>query len=198
MYIFCNKGCGIMERLSIKLTNYILAKGVIEESEYEIYQYGFQRFLELAINIMCSIIIAVFLDMKFECIVFFLFFIPVRSYTGGFHMEHYISCLLLSCLSLSVILLIVKYFPAAPLSSCILYFISLAAIETIGSVDHLNRNVNEEDNLFFRKRANTILLISLIIFFVLLLSNITRYLLLEALVFTLISISLIIGKIQYS
>ncbi len=67
-----------------------------------------------------------------------------------------------------------------------------------GSVNHPNRNVNEEDNLFFNKRANKILLISLIIFAVLLFSNNTRYLFLEALVFTLMSVSLVIGKIQYS
>lgn len=83
-----------MDRLSTKLTNYILLKGVIEENDFEIYQYGFQRFLELFINIMCSIIIAILLNMKLECIVFFLFFIPLRSYSGGFHMEHYLSCLL--------------------------------------------------------------------------------------------------------
>ena len=67
-----------MDRLSTKLTNYILLKGVIEENDFEIYQYGFQRFLELFINIMCSIIIAILLNMKLECIVFFLFFIPLR------------------------------------------------------------------------------------------------------------------------
>lgn len=187
-----------MERLSIKLTDYILARGVIEESEFEIYQYGFQRFLELSINIMCSIIIAVLLDMKLECIVFFLFFIPLRSYSGGFHMKRYISCLLLSCLSLAGILCIVKYFSVTPLFSCILYVISLAVIKVVGSVDHPNRSVDEEDNLFFNKRANIILFISFIIFIVLLLSGSSRYLLLEALVFALMSISLIIGKIQYS
>lgn len=187
-----------MEHLSKKLTNYILLKGVIEENDFEIYQYGFQRFLELAINIMCSAIIAVLLDMELECIMFFLFFIPLRSYSGGFHMDHYISCLFLSCLSLTGILCIVKHFSAAPLFSCILYFSSLAVIKIIGSVDHPNRSVDDEDNLFFNKRANIILLMSFIIFIFFLLSNNTRYLLLEALVFNLASISLLIGKIQYS
>ena len=60
-----------MNYLSKKLTNYILVKGVIEENDFEIYQYGFQRFLELSINIICSIIIAVLLDMELECIAFF-------------------------------------------------------------------------------------------------------------------------------
>jgi hypothetical protein len=65
-------------------------------------------------------------------------------------------------------------------------------------VNHPNRSVDKEDNLFFNKRANIILLASLIIFAIFLLSNNTRYLFLEALVFTLMSVSLIIGKIQYS
>ncbi len=186
-----------MNHLSKKLTNYILVKGVIEENDFEIYQYGFQRFLELSINIICSIIIAILLDMKLECIAFFLFFIPLRSYSGGFHMKHYLSCLFLSCLSLTGILCIVKYFSSTPLFSCILYFISLVVIKITGSVDHPNRNVNEEDNLYFNKRTNIILIMSFIIFIILLLSNKTRYLLLEALVFTLTSISLLIGKIQY-
>lgn len=187
-----------MDRISIKLADYILSKGVIEESEYEIYQYGFQRFLELAINIMCSIFIALLLDMKLECIAFFLFFIPLRSYSGGFHMENYLSCLFLSCLSLTGILCIVKYFSATLPLSCVLYLTSLAVIKIIGSVNHPNRSVDKEDNLFFSKRANIILLVSLIIFAIFLFSNNTRYLFLEALVFTLMSVSLIIGKIQYS
>lgn len=186
-----------MNHLSKKLTNYILVKGVIEEKDFEIYQYGFQRFLELSINIICSIIIAVLLDMQFECIAFFLFFIPLRSYSGGFHMEHYLSCLFLSCLSLAGILCIVKYLSSTPLFSCILYFISLVVIKITGSVDHPNRCVDEEDNIYFKQRTNIILITSFIIFIFLLLINNTRYLLLEALVFTLTSISLLIGKIQY-
>lgn len=66
-----------MNHISKKLTNYILLKGVIEENDFEIYQYGFQRFLELSINIMCSIIIAILLNMKLECIVFFPLFYPL-------------------------------------------------------------------------------------------------------------------------
>lgn len=187
-----------MDHLSKKLTNYILIKGVIEENDFEIYQYGFQRFLELSINIICSITIAILFDMKLECVAFFLFFIPLRSYSGGFHMEHYLSCLFFSCLSLTGILYIVKYFSPTPLFSSILYFISLMIIKIIGSVDHPNRCVDEEDNLYFNKRTNIISLISFIIFIFFLLANNTRYLLLEALVFALTSVSLLIGKIQYS
>ena len=37
-----------MEHLSIVLTNYIFKKGIIDKKNYEIYQYGFQCFLEVS------------------------------------------------------------------------------------------------------------------------------------------------------
>ena len=39
-----------MEYLSAKLANYILKKGLIDTEAYEIYQYGFQCFLEVSVS----------------------------------------------------------------------------------------------------------------------------------------------------
>lgn len=36
-----------MEYLSHKLTDYILKKEIIKQDSYDIYQYGFQCFLEI-------------------------------------------------------------------------------------------------------------------------------------------------------
>lgn len=51
----------VMEHLAKKLTEYILKKGIITEESFEIYQYGFQCFLELSASTICSIVIALFL-----------------------------------------------------------------------------------------------------------------------------------------
>ena len=47
-----------MEHLAKKLTDYIYEKKIITEELVEIYQYGFQCFLELSVSTICSIIIA--------------------------------------------------------------------------------------------------------------------------------------------
>lgn len=73
-----------MEHLSIVLTNYIFKKGIIDKKKYEIYQYGFQCFLEVSASTICSIVIALLLHMFSECLFFFLLFIPMRSFSGGF------------------------------------------------------------------------------------------------------------------
>ena len=53
-----------MEHLAKKIKQTIIfEKGIITEESHEIYQYGFQCFLELSVSTICSIIIALFLHM---------------------------------------------------------------------------------------------------------------------------------------
>ena len=186
-----------MNFLSKKLTEYILEKGIIEKYNYEIYQYGFQIFLELSLNILCSIIIAVILDMKIECIFFFLFFIPLRSYNGGLHMDRYLSCFLLSCTTLALTLLIVKHFTLDPIFSYLLYAISVFIIIITGPINHPNREVNSEENIRFKAKSNITLALGFIISITFLLLSNHRYLFLEALVYALVSSTLLIGRLKY-
>ena len=186
-----------MNFLSKKLTEYILEKGIIEKYNYEIYQYGFQIFLELSLNILCSIIIAVILDMKIECIFFFLFFIPLRSYNGGLHIDRYLSCFLLSCTTLALTLLIVKHFTLDPIFSYLLYAISVFIIIITGPINHPNREVNSEENIRFKAKSNITLALGFIISITFLLLSNHRYLFLEALVYALVSSTLLIGRLKY-
>ena len=186
-----------MNFLSKKLTEYILEKGIIEKYNYEIYQYGFQIFLELSLNILCSIIIAVILDMKIECIFFFLFFIPLRSYNGGLHMDRYLSCFLLSCTTLALTLLIVKHFTLDPIFSYLLYAISVFIIIITGPINHPNREVNSEENIRLKAKSNITLALGFIISITFLLLSNHRYLFLEALVYALVSSTLLIGRLKY-
>ncbi len=183
-----------MERLSIVFTNYIMQKKVISKENYEAYQYGFQTFLELVLNLICSICIAVFLHMELECLLFFLFFIPLRSYNGGLHLKSYYSCLIFSCMTMTFILLIVKYFYIpAPISFC-LYVILLLFIKFTGAVNHPNRPVTEEENAKFMRKTNKTLLFSLIFALCFFLFHLEKYLLLETLIFFLVFCTLVISK----
>ena len=55
-----------MEKLAIKLTDYILSKDAISEENYDIYVYGFTCFLELSISFISTFIIGICLGMFFE------------------------------------------------------------------------------------------------------------------------------------
>jgi accessory gene regulator protein AgrB len=183
-----------MEKISGIFTDYILKKGIISEEDYNIYLYGFGSFLEILINIICSICIAVFLNMVKECILFFLFFIPLRSYNGGLHLTKYYSCLLFSCLTLLSVLLVIKYFTLGSPISFALFLFSLIQIKVIGSVNHPNRPVNAKEDIYFCKKANLTLILSFIIAIIYAIADSKKFLSLESLVFVLVAITMLIGK----
>ena len=185
-----------MERLSIVLTNYIMEKGVISEESYDVYLYGFQSFLELFFNIICSILIAVVLHMEIECLLFFLFFVPLRSFNGGLHLKSYYSCLIFSCMTMTYILLLVKYISLSSTISFSLFIILLIAVKLTGSFDHPNRPVDEDENAIFIKKTNLTFLLSFLAAIVFLIFQLDRYLLLETLTYLLVFITLVISKLK--
>lgn len=186
-----------MESLSKKLTTYILKRGVISQKNYEIYLYGFQIFLELILNMLCSIIIALLLDMKIECFLFFLFFIPLRSYNGGIHMKRYLSCLIMSCTTLTFILLTVKYFSVRPFFSYLLYVMSILTIIVMGPINHPNRAVNSDEDIRFKTKNIITLILNFAISIIFFVSGKYEYLFLEALIYALVSLTLLIGHVKY-
>lgn len=186
-----------MELIAKKLADYIFEKGIITEDLIDIYQYGFQCFLELSVSTLCSIIIALFLDMLSECIFFFLLFIPMRSFGGGIHMKTYFACFIGSCFILASTMLAVKYLTIPLLITFILYIFTAILILIMGPVDHPNREVDAQDNRTFIKRTHFTMLISFLLALFFIFTQNTRYMFLQAIVFSFLFTTSLIGRLIY-
>lgn len=86
------------ERLACMVTDFLLRKKVIEKENREIYLYGY--------DILFSGILQSFLLFLFGCIlgkivvtaVFVIVFVTLRSYTGGYHANTRIGCVIATLL----------------------------------------------------------------------------------------------------
>ena len=184
-----------MEKLAIKLTDYILSKDAISEESYDIYVYGFTCFLELSISFISTFIIGICLGMFFECILFSCIFMPLRSLAGGLHLNKFFHCYLLSCFMLTATLLLVKFISIPDyisLIGCILFPIILFII---GPINHPNRPVTDEENSIFKRKTNIILVLCILLSIILYLTKTSRYLFLEFLTFANLIISSLIPKL---
>lgn len=184
-----------MEYLSHKLTDYILKKEIIKQDSYDIYQYGFQCFLEISVSTICSIVIALLLHMLPECL--FLLFIPMRSFSGGLHLKTYFSCFLASIIVLISTLLAVKYIAVPIIVSLILYIFFAILILVIGPVDHPNREVDSHDNHIFKLKTYLTVLFSLLTAIIFSVIGNAKYMFLQAVIFIFIGITALIGRILY-
>jgi accessory gene regulator B len=183
-----------MQKLAIRLTNYVVYKGVVKEEERKVYEYGFQTGLEVSVSFLISIVIAALGHMLLEGLLFLAIFIPLRSYAGGMHLEHYSYCLILSNLTYAGILLIVKLIAVPMLFSILLLSVFIAAVWVMYPVKHMNRPIDRGEEIYFKKQLKRFLLADAALAIIFLILKSDKYLLLMMVTFFLMVITMLVGK----
>ena len=98
-----------------------------------------------------------------EGMLFFLIFAPLRSYAGGLHFDRFYSCFALSFLTFSGILLIVRHIRIPMLLSLIGLVVLEIAVYALYPVENINREVDSEENSFFKMKLKLFLVIDFVI-----------------------------------
>jgi accessory gene regulator B len=187
-----------LEKVASYLTKYIFSKGVANKELFEVYQFGFISFMEITLSIIVSLIIAIWMDMMSECLLFFLIFIPLRSFAGGLHLKKYMNCLILSCFTFVFILITVKCVTLAGTYSCIGSMIFLVIIRLLYPVEHINRPIDNEEKAVFKKKLIIIISVDLFISIFLFVMRWNKLAILETVTLAIIAITMVIGKLMYS
>ena len=78
-----------MEKVSKFLTDYIIRKGMVDEEDRNMYEYGFVITMEVGLFVIFCLIMTLQLHMIINGILFFIVFVPLRLYSGGLHLEKY-------------------------------------------------------------------------------------------------------------
>ena len=97
-----------MEKIATRLAGLLRERQIIDDSMYDIYHYGMLRMLEIGTAFFSSLLICLSMGMIKEGLIFFAFFIPLRSYLGGVHLKKFWQCYIASCLILFLTLIMVK------------------------------------------------------------------------------------------
>lgn len=83
-------------KLSEKIAVYLFKKGRIAEEEIEIFRYGYSIILDGIIDFAVLIIAGILLHRLMEVCIFAVVFSMLRQFTGGYHAEKRISCIIMS------------------------------------------------------------------------------------------------------
>lgn len=183
-----------MKRIVEGLTDYIIQKGIVKEEDRKLYEYGFTLTIEVGLFILCSLLVSLYLHMFMEGILFFLIFVPLRSYAGGLHLDRFHSCFIVSCLTFSSILYIVKHIHMPMLLSFISLLILEAVVYALYPVENINREIDSEENRFFKKKLKLFLAIDLLLSIICVVLKKECYVFLISTTFFLIVVTMILGK----
>ena len=134
---------------------WLLKTGAISQQDAEVYEYGIYSFLFSCVPFALVLVLSIPLNMAWEGILLIVPFFFLRKFTGGFHFQSALPCLVTSTLLLLASLAGIKaLLPKPPLLAVYLaVYLSLIPIFLLSPIDSINRKLSLKEQRVFRRTA---------------------------------------------
>lgn len=183
-------------RTSEFVTQQLEKENAITAENRELYMYGIQNGLVIALNLLTSLIIGLIFGELIFSLLLLAVYIPVRTYAGGYHASTQIRCYIVSSMIMAAWLSILKWVKI-PTSCCVIAFlICLVICLCLSPVDSENKRFDETEKKVFGKRARVLILICSGIWLSALIADILIAVKIITIAICTVSIMLIIGFID--
>lgn len=82
----------MISELSKRISLFLCRKRIIDYNDIEIYKYGFETICSTLLGFIITIIIGTIFQMFFLSIIYYIMFVTIRQFTGGYHAKSYFKC----------------------------------------------------------------------------------------------------------
>lgn len=134
----------------------------------DVYIYGLKNGFLVSVNFATALFISVILNKADIFVVFMLTFIPLRSYSGGFHFNSKVNCYIFSNIIIILILEIVPFLADHILFMLGGVIISSFYILTQSNTSSKSRPLEQKEIIYFNKRKAIIAMRDLFVILLLL------------------------------
>jgi accessory gene regulator B len=128
----------MVTRLANIIADFFACKNWIPKEEHDIYRYGCEVILSFLLNVMIVLVCGAFFHALVEASVFYVVFLTMRKFCGGYHATTYLRCNAIFTCNLLMVILLIKN--AAFISN---FFLSMAVVISILLVCTLSPIVND-------------------------------------------------------
>lgn len=158
----------MVEKLAVNLVDQMLDNKMIEDGQKEYYIYSLISLMEKTITLGTILMISLYFRNLIPTVFFLLFFLTLRGRTGGFHCNTFGQCYIGTTVTYALIVALADfgvYYWQFLLSTLLL---AIAAVVTIGTVNHPNMDMNDLELEGSKKAARILVVLqgSVIYFFV--------------------------------
>lgn len=156
-----------MHRLAIRITDYLIARGVSNSDERDYYIYGCEMLLLKLVNVGTLLGIAVAMGKSVEGIILLLTFMTLRKYTGGFHLGSALGCYIFTALVYGISLYVCTEYRFGKGMCLVIVLISYVVIASCAPIDNPNLRLTVGEVKAMKKQLRKILLFFSLAFVVL-------------------------------
>lgn len=140
----------MIHRLSKIIADFLLKKDAVSESEIDIYVYGYEMIILSFIDFCIVATIGLIFKELFTMLTFFLVFVSVRIYTGGYHANTVLRCkFVFTMISLSVVYLLKLKYPL--LLYILILSLFIITCVYLAPIENLNKPLDKSEQMKYRK-----------------------------------------------
>lgn len=147
----------MLGQLAAKIVDWQVDRGTLTREDEAVYRYAYELLLNQMINLILAGLVAFLFRAPMTVALFLLCYIPLRSYSGGYHADTNIGCTVLSTLLIGGVCYsaqaaesnILKWYP-------VLYIISGIIICFLAPVQDHNKPLDDLEKTRYRKRSRLI------------------------------------------
>lgn len=146
-----------------KLVNQMIKLQVIDNDEKEIYRFGIESLLLKLLHYSSYLLIAAFLGEIVRFLLFFFTFLLLRKSAGGYHAKSKAGCYCISCFTVLSAIVCMKIFSNYEnnleilATGFLLTILCDVIIIRFAPLGNRNRELEEAETIYFRKRTRIIL-----------------------------------------
>ncbi|MBZ9633222.1 accessory gene regulator ArgB-like protein [Clostridium sp. FP1] len=123
-------------------------------------EYGLLCFFDEVTKIIPYYIIFYLFSLQQYYVVVFVFFCPIRLFSGGFHSKTYWGCFFISFVTFCVIITIGKYISINTITSILVLIISVLLVCIFSPVDNINKRIKSRER---RKKLKNFSVVTIIL-----------------------------------
>lgn len=153
-----------MNKIKKRLFKFINDQGV--EIEKDVFSYGLSIVTTYTVFLMFLIPISLLNETFSETLTFIVVFVSLRQYLGGIHFNNPLICMIVSLAVAIIIPILAKNLEYIfPITKLVCFIFTFISINFIGTIDHRNKKLNNQEKKVFRIKANRTLVVYFIIVF---------------------------------
>lgn len=158
----------MISTLSKKTTNALIKNQSISEDDRELYEYGFFMLFSNLYFTVITCLFGMIFDVLFESLIFFVSFMLIRKYAGGYHAKTEVQCQIFSTVSIILSILVIRY---ANLDRIAVFLLVLTAIASVlifafAPLDTPEKPLSKNEKKHFRTISYIILVVLDILFLI--------------------------------
>jgi len=137
-----------------KTVDWLMQGGQVVDDDRRVYEFGLDKLFSSLVNFFFAVILGLVFGVFWQTVMFYIVYIMLRVYAGGYHAKKPLVCFFASIGILFPCVVAIRFYQIwrTPLVFWSLLLVSVVALAIVAPVEHKNKRLDVLEKTIYRRR----------------------------------------------